>query len=120
MADNTSPGLGDLLGLIGSNNPFTGVSRSVAQFQRGGKELLSTLENLNVALDQFNQMAARVNSMLDLVEEPLKAFVPQITRTVRAADELVERLSGPVDAVAPGLSRLADTLSNPALSALPR
>jgi ABC-type transporter Mla subunit MlaD len=120
MADNAPPGLGDLLGLFGNNNPFAGVSRSVAQFQRGVSEFLTTIENLNAALEQFNQVSVRVNTLLDLVEEPIKAFVPQVTRTVRAADELVERLSGPVDKVAPGLTSLAETLSNPALAALPK
>src|ERR1700712_1799023 len=120
MADNAPPGLGDLLGLFGNNNPFSGVSRSFAQFQRGVGEFLSTIENLDATLEQFNQVSARVNSLLDLVEEPIKAFIPQVTRTVRAADELVERLSGPIDAVAPGLTRLSETLSNPAFAALPK
>ena len=55
-----------------------------------------------------------------MVEEPIKAFVPQITRTVKAADQLVEQLSAPIDRVAPGLNRLADTLSAPALTSLPK
>ncbi|MEO5898844.1 MAG: hypothetical protein ABIR68_01785 [Ilumatobacteraceae bacterium] len=120
MADNASPGLGDLLGLFGNSNPFSGVTRSVAQLQRGVNEFLTTIENLNASLEQFNKISARVNSLLDLVEEPIRAFVPQVTRTVRAADELVERLSGPIDAVAPGLTRLSETLSNPAFAALPK
>src|SRR4051812_10719403 len=99
MAANAPPGLGDLLGLLGNNNPFSGVTRTVAQFQRGVNELMTTIERLNEALEQFNRVSARINTMLDLVEEPVKAFVPQVTRTVRAADELVERLSGPIDAV---------------------
>jgi ABC-type transporter Mla subunit MlaD len=120
MPDNTSSGFGDLLGAFGANNPLTGLTRSVAQFQRGVNEFLSTIENLNNALEQFNQVSARVNMLLDLVEEPLKAFVPQVTRTIRAADDLVERLSSPIDRVAPGLARLADTLSNPVLTSLPK
>jgi ABC-type transporter Mla subunit MlaD len=120
MPDNATPGLGDLLSLLGNNNPFSGMTRSIAQFQRGVNEFLNAVENLNGALEQFNGLAARVNSLLDLVEEPLKVLVPQVTRTLRATDDLVDRLSGPVDRVAPGLTRLADTLSNPAFTALPR
>jgi ABC-type transporter Mla subunit MlaD len=122
MAENQSPGfgVGDLLGAIGANNPLTSLTRSVAQFQRGVNDFLTTVENVNTALEQFNQVSARVNRLLDLVEEPMKAFVPQVTRTIRAADDLVDRLSTPVDRVAPGLTRLADTLSSPVLTALPK
>jgi ABC-type transporter Mla subunit MlaD len=71
-------------------------------------------------MDQLNGVAQRVNSLLDTVEEPIQAFVPQITRTIRTADALVEQLSGPIERVAPGLGRLADTLSNPTLLAMPK
>ena len=71
-------------------------------------------------MEQFNGVAKRVNSLLDTVEEPIKAFVPQITRTIKAADMMVDQLSAPIEKVAPGLSRLADTLSTPALANMPR
>ena len=95
MAESSTPGLGDLMGLFGPNNPFSGISKSIAQFQRG------------------------VSQFLDSVEEPIQAFVPQITRTIKAADALVDQLSGPIEKVAPSLNRFADMLSNPALLALP-
>jgi hypothetical protein len=56
---------------------------------------------------------------LSTIEEPIKAAVPQITRAVNTADTLMEQLSGPIDKVTPGLSRLADTLSAPALTRFP-
>jgi len=117
--DSSTPGLGDLFGLLGSNNPFAGISKSIAQFQRGVNQFLDTIEKFNETMEQLNGVAMRVNGLLDTVEEPIKAFVPQVTRTIRAADSLVEQLSGPIEKVAPSLNRFADTLSNPTLLALP-
>ncbi|MDP2290243.1 MAG: hypothetical protein Q8M22_03600 [Actinomycetota bacterium] len=119
MADSSNNGLGDLLALFGNNNPFAGISKSISQFQRGVNQFLETVEKFNDTMEQLNGVAMRVNSLLDTVEEPIKAFVPQVTRTIRAADAMVEQLSGPIEKVAPSLTRFADTLSNPTLLALP-
>jgi hypothetical protein len=98
MADNTTSsgsaglglGLGDLLALFGSSNPVAGIGRAMAQFQHGVGEFLTAVENFNATMAQLNQAAARVNSLLDTVEEPVKAFVPQLTRTIKAADRMTE------------------------------
>jgi len=42
-----------------------------------------------------------------------------VTRTIKAADEMMQVVSGPAKAVAPGLNRLAETLSTPAFAQLP-
>ena len=110
-----SPGLGDLLGLFGGANPFGAITKSIGQFQRGVSDFLSAVENFNKTMEQLHGMANRVNGLLDTVEEPIKAFVPQVTRTIKAADAMVEQLSGPIERVAPGLSRLADVLVAPGL-----
>jgi ABC-type transporter Mla subunit MlaD len=119
MTTSPPPGIGDLFALLGAPNPFAGLSKSIGQFQAGVAQFLQTVETFNDTMEQLNLVAARVNGILDTVEEPLKAFVPQVTRVVRAADSMVDQLSGPIDKVAPGLSRLADTLSSPALANLP-
>ncbi len=46
-------------------------------------------------------------------------MLPQVRRTVKAADDLSTRLSGPIDQVIPGLNRLAETLNDPVLTSLP-
>ena len=119
MAQNTPPGISDLLGLFGGANPFNAVTKSIGQFQRGVSDFLSAVENFNKTMEQLHGMANRVNSLLDTVEEPIRAFVPQVTRTIKAADAMIEQLSGPIDRVAPGLARLADVLSSPALMSMP-
>ena len=105
-----SIGLGDLLALLGTNNPFTGVSKSITQFQTGVNQFLESIERFNDTMDQLNQVARRVNGLLDTVEEPIQAFVPQVTRTIKTADALVEQLSGPVEKIAPVLAAMPTDL----------
>lgn len=95
MADNAVPGagLGDLLALVTGSNPLTGISKSVAQFQRGTNEFLVAVENFNATMEQVNAIAVRVNRLLDDVEPPIRALMPQITRTLRTTDSLVEQMS---------------------------
>lgn len=124
MADGASnpygaTGFGELLGLFGGANPLAGVAKSVAQFQRGVNQFLEGVEKFNDTLEQLNQVARRVNTLLDTVEEPVKAFVPQVTRTIKATDLMVEQLAGPIERVAPGLQRLGDMLASPGFARLP-
>lgn len=74
-------------------NPLTGITKSVSQFQRGSNELLVAIENFNATMGQINEVASRVNRLLDDVEPPIRALMPQITRTLRSADTLVEQMS---------------------------
>lgn len=117
MAQNNPPGISDLLGLFGG--PMNAITKSIGQFQRGVSDFLSAVENFNKTMEQLHGVAERVNGLLDTVEGPIKAFVPQVTKVVNAADAMVEQLSGPIDRVAPGLVRLGDVLSSPQLTTLP-
>lgn len=119
MSDNSSLGLGDLLALFGGTNPLGGVARSVAQFQKGVSDFLHAVENFNGTMTQLNEIAARVNRLLDDVEPPIRAAMPQLTRSITLMDTWTQQLSAPIERVAPGLARLADTLSSPVLTALP-
>ncbi len=53
------------------------------------------------------------------VEEPVRAILPQLTRTVQAADELIELVSGPARRITPNVVQIVDTLSSPAFTTLP-
>jgi hypothetical protein len=46
--------------------------------------------------------------------------MPQVTRSIKTADTVIAQLSGPVERIAPGLSRLAETLGSPVFVNLPR
>jgi hypothetical protein len=99
--------------------PIAAVIRSFDQLRRGSDELIKGMENFNRTMQNLNETAERVNNLLNEFEEPVRTVMPQVLRTVILAEELANRVSGPIDQVVPGLSRLADTLSSPVLMELP-
>ena len=121
MAEQSSstPGLGDLLALFGNNNPITGITKSLGQFQRSVNQFMDSVDRMNDMMEQMSEVAKRVTALIDLVEPPLRAAVPQMTRTLKAADAMVEQLSGPVERMAPTMTRFAETMSNPTLLSFP-
>ena len=93
--------------------------RSFDQLRRGADELMKALENFNRTMQNLNDTAERVNSLLNEFEEPTRAIMPQIARTVSLAEDLATRMSAPIEQVVPGLTRLADTLASPVFASLP-
>ena len=117
MPDERNDPLADLFTLFAS--PLSGTVRSIEQFRRGVDEFLKGVENFNRTMANLNETTERINSLLIDVEQPIRAAIPQVTRTVKAADDMMQVVSGPAMAVAPGLSRLAETLATPAFAQLP-
>jgi hypothetical protein len=107
----------DMISLVAG--PIAAVIRSFDQLRKGAEELMRGLENFNATMTTLNETATRVNGLLNEFEEPVRAMLPQIRRTVNAAESVSTRLSGPVDDVIPGLKRLAETLNSPVLTSLP-
>ena len=117
MPDDRPDPLADLFTLFAA--PLSGTVRSIEQFRKGVDEFLKGVENFNRTMENLNETTERINSLLTEVEQPLRAAIPQVTRTIKAADEMMQVVSGPAKAVAPGLNRLAETLSTPAFAQLP-
>jgi hypothetical protein len=117
MADDRSDPLTDMFTLFAA--PMAGTIRSVEQFRKGVDEFLAGVENFNRTMENLNETSERINVLLSEVEEPIRAAVPQVTRTVKAADQVMQAVSGPALAVAPGLNKLAETLASPAFEQLP-
>ena len=99
--------------------PLAGAVQSVEQFRNGVEQFQRGVENFNRTMENLNETSERINVLLAEVEEPLRAAVPQVTRTVKAADEMMKIVSGPAIAVAPGLQVLAETLNTPAMKQMP-
>ena len=99
--------------------PLAGTIQSFEQFRKGVDEFLKGVENFNRTMENLNETTERINALLTEVEQPIRAAIPQVTRTVKAADEMMQVVSGPAMAVAPGLNRLAETLATPAFAQLP-
>ena len=108
----------DVISLVAG--PIAAVIRSFDQLRRGADELMRGLENFNATMANLNETAERVNRLLNDFEEPIRAMLPQLTRTVKLADELSTRLSTPIDQVVPGPRPARRRRSNsPVLRALP-
>jgi len=103
--------LGDVINLLAA--PLASGIRSYEQFRRGVDDLFRTVENLNATMENLNESAERVNRLLADVEEPVRAMVPRLTRTITTADELLDTVGGPA-------IQIAETLSSPAFRILPQ
>jgi hypothetical protein len=101
------------------SGPIAAVIRSFDQLRKGADELIKGLENFNRTMANLNETAERVNGLLNEFEEPARTIIPQVLRTVKVAEDLANRMAGPVDQVVPGLNRLAETLSSPVFTTLP-
>lgn len=99
--------------------PLSATVQSFEQFRNGVDQFQRGVENFNRTMENLNETAERMNTLLAEVEEPLRAAVPQVTRTVKTADDMMKIVAGPAIAVAPGLQLLAETLNNPAMRQMP-
>lgn len=115
--DSRHDPLADVINVLAA--PIAGGLRSVEQFQRGIGELFRAVENLNRTLENLNETATRVNRLVGDIEEPIRAMMPQVTRTIKAADEITKVLQGPVRVAAPNIEKIVETLSSPGFSTLP-
>ena len=115
--DERSDPLSDVLNIFAA--PLAGTIRSFDQFRKGVDEFLRGVENFNRTMETMNETAQRINVLLGEVEEPIKAAIPQITRTVKLADEVMQVVSGPAVAAAPALRQLSEIMSTPGIGQLP-
>lgn len=115
--DSRHDPLADVINVLAA--PIAGGLRSVEQFQRGIGELFRAVENLNRTLENLNETATRVNRLVGDIEEPIRAMLPQVTRTIQAADEITRVMQGPVRVAAPNIEKIVETLSSPGFSTLP-
>ncbi len=115
--DDRSDPLSDVLNIFAA--PLAGTIRSFDQFRKGVDEFLRGVENFNRTMETLNETAERINVLLGEVEGPIKAAMPQVTRTVKLADEVMQVVSGPAIAAAPALRQLTELMSTPGIGQLP-
>ncbi len=72
-------GLADVINLLAA--PIAGGIRTVEQFKRGVDEMFRAIDNLNRTMENLNEAATRVNRLLGEIEEPVRAMMPQLTRS---------------------------------------
>lgn len=84
-ASNPLGGLEDLIAILLSINPVELAAKVIAeggktidQGRRSVELLLQTLENTAETMKNLNSAATRINSLLDDIEGPLRAVMPQV------------------------------------------
>jgi ABC-type transporter Mla subunit MlaD len=118
MSEETrSDPLADVINMLAA--PIAGGIRSFEQFRRGVEELFRAVDNVNRTMENLNEAATRINALLAEIEGPVRAIMPQVTRTVKAADEITSLMEGPVRATAPRIERIVETLGSPGFTTLP-
>ena len=118
MTDQERPDpLGDVINLLAA--PIAGGLRSIEHMKRGVEELFRAVDNMNRTMANLNEAAERMNRFMADVEEPVRTMLPQLARTVRAADDLMQLMEGPARRVAPNIGRIAETLGSPGFTSLP-
>jgi ABC-type transporter Mla subunit MlaD len=115
--DARHDGLADVINLLAA--PIAGGIRTVEQMKRGVDEMFRAVENLNRTMENLNEAAERVNAFLAEIEPPVRALIPQITRTVQTVDEITSLLEKPVRTTAPQVERIVGALGSPGFLALP-
>src|SRR4051794_29908950 len=89
-SSGAGPSLGDLFTMFGGGNPM----KAFDQFRSGIGDFLATVQKLSGAVDEFRALTSRLQGLLDVVEEPVRA-------------------------AGPGMLNLAGTLSSPEVPAIP-
>jgi hypothetical protein len=106
--------------MIGTNNPISMMTKSVEQFRTGVAGFIDVVQSFRQTMDNLNAMTERMNRLLDDMEGPIRAVIPEITKSADTTARMIALLRGPVERVAPGLDQLAELLSNPVVVDLPR
>lgn len=90
MPGSSNDPFGDVINLLAA--PLASGLRAADQLRHGVDEMIRAVENMNRTMENLNEAAARVNALLEDVEEPVRAMIPQLTRTIETADAITRVL----------------------------
>ena len=87
-------GVNDLIRSLGLDNPLATGAKAVDQARRSVDALIASMELFVQSMDNINQVAARVNRLLDDIEGPLRQTIPHVSGALSALQRLSEATSG--------------------------
>lgn len=90
MSGPSNDAFAEIVNLLAA--PIASGIRAADQLRHGVDEMIRAVENMNRTMENLNEAATRVNALLSELEEPVRAMIPQVTRTVTAADALTKAL----------------------------
>ena len=108
----------DLFSLLSDFNPVTSGAKAVDQAKRTVESLISAMELFVQSMDNMNQVASRVNRLLDDIEGPMRQVMPHVNGALGAVNKLAEmsgaltelsKRLGPLMAFMPPTSKQKDS-----------
>ena len=87
-------GVNELIKSLGLDNPLATGAKAVDQARRSVDALIASMELFVQSMDNINQVAARVNRLLDDIEGPLRQTIPHVSGALGALQRLSEATSG--------------------------
>ena len=91
---NPLDGVSELLKSLGLDNPLATGAKAVDQARRSVEALIASMELFVQSMDNINQVAARVNRLLDDIEGPLRQTIPHVSGALGALQKLSDATSG--------------------------
>ncbi|MEY2775316.1 MAG: hypothetical protein RL218_541 [Actinomycetota bacterium] len=86
-------GVNELIKSLGLDNPLATGAKAVDQARRSVDALIASMELFVQSMDNINQVAARVNRLLDDIEGPLRQTIPHVSGALSALQRLSEATS---------------------------
>jgi ABC-type transporter Mla subunit MlaD len=80
----------DLFSLLSDFNPVTSGAKAVDQAKRTVESLIAALELFVQSMDNMNQVASRVNRLLDDIEGPMRQVMPHVNGAIGAVNKLAD------------------------------
>jgi len=80
----------DLFSLLSDFNPVSSGAKAVDQAKRTVESLISAMELFVQSMDNMNQVASRVNRLLDDIEGPMRQVMPHVNGALGAVNKLAE------------------------------
>ena len=80
----------ELFSLLSDFNPVTSGAKAVDQAKRTVESLISAMELFVQSMDNMNQVASRVNRLLDDIEGPMRQVMPHVNGALGAVNKLAE------------------------------
>ena len=102
-------GLDDLLNIVNALNPLANGAKAVDQAKRTVEALIASMELFVQSMDNLNQVATRVNRLLDDIEGPVRQIAPHITGALSATSKLAD-ISGALNELTKRLGPLLSFL----------
>ena len=104
-----SNGIEDLLNLVNALNPLANGVKAVDQAKRTVEALIASMELFVQSMDNLNQVATRVNRLLDDIEGPVRQIAPHINGALSATAKLAD-ISGALNELTKRLGPLLSFL----------